>query len=64
MRFMTEPLWWSGVAAASPAPWRCHEEGARVIVTTDDVAGAVLSAMTNSFLTGVTLTIDGGEPLT
>jgi len=29
-----------------------------------DVAGAVLFAMTNSFLTGVTLKIDGGEPLT
>jgi NAD(P)-dependent dehydrogenase (short-subunit alcohol dehydrogenase family) len=28
------------------------------------VAGAVLFAMTNSFLTGVTLKIDGGEPLT
>jgi hypothetical protein len=33
-------------------------------LTTDDVAGAVLFAMTNSFLTGVTLKIDGGEPLT
>jgi len=29
-----------------------------------DVAGAVLFAMTNSFLGGVTLKIDGGEPLT
>jgi NAD(P)-dependent dehydrogenase (short-subunit alcohol dehydrogenase family) len=28
------------------------------------VAGAVLFAMTNSFMTGVTLKIDGGEPLT
>ena len=28
------------------------------------VAGAVPFAMTNSFLTGVTLKIDGGEPLT
>jgi NAD(P)-dependent dehydrogenase (short-subunit alcohol dehydrogenase family) len=37
---------------------------ARRIGTTDDVAGAVLFAMTNSFLTGVTLKIDGGEPLT
>ncbi len=37
---------------------------ARRIGTTDDVAGAVLFAMTNSFMTGVTLKIDGGEPLT
>lgn len=29
----------------------------------DDVAGAVLFAMTNTFLTGVTLKVDGGEPL-
>jgi NAD(P)-dependent dehydrogenase (short-subunit alcohol dehydrogenase family) len=34
------------------------------IGTPDDVAGAVLFAMTNTFLTGVTLKIDGGEPLT
>jgi NAD(P)-dependent dehydrogenase (short-subunit alcohol dehydrogenase family) len=34
------------------------------IGTVEDVAGAVLFAMTNSFLTGVTLKIDGGEPLT
>jgi len=37
---------------------------ARRIGTTEDVADAVLFAMTNSFLTGVTLKIDGGEPLT
>jgi NAD(P)-dependent dehydrogenase (short-subunit alcohol dehydrogenase family) len=30
----------------------------------EDVANAVLFAMTNTFLTGVTLKIDGGEPLT
>ena len=33
------------------------------IGTTDDISGAVLFAMTNTFLTGVTLKIDGGEPL-
>jgi NAD(P)-dependent dehydrogenase (short-subunit alcohol dehydrogenase family) len=33
------------------------------IGTPDDVADAVLFAMTNTFLTGVTLKIDGGEPL-
>jgi len=37
---------------------------ARRIGTPQDVAEAVLFAMTNSFLTGVTLKIDGGEPLT
>ena len=37
---------------------------ARRIGTTEDVADAALFAMTNGFLTGVTLKIDGGEPLT
>jgi NAD(P)-dependent dehydrogenase (short-subunit alcohol dehydrogenase family) len=37
---------------------------ARRIGTCEDVAEAVLFAMTNTFLTGVTLKIDGGEPLT
>jgi NAD(P)-dependent dehydrogenase (short-subunit alcohol dehydrogenase family) len=37
---------------------------ARRIGTSEDVADAVLFAMTNTFLTGVTLKIDGGEPLT
>ena len=37
---------------------------ARRIGTTEDVANAVLFAMTNTFMTGVTLKIDGGEPLT
>ncbi|MFJ6085013.1 SDR family oxidoreductase [Streptomyces sp. NPDC092369] len=36
----------------------------RRIGTADDIAGAVLYAMTSTFLTGVTLRIDGGEPLT
>jgi NAD(P)-dependent dehydrogenase (short-subunit alcohol dehydrogenase family) len=36
---------------------------ARRIGTPDDIAGAVLFAMTNSFLTGMTLKVDGGEPL-
>ncbi|WP_330284595.1 SDR family oxidoreductase [Streptomyces sp. NBC_00588] len=34
------------------------------IGTTDDIANAALFAMTSTFLTGVTLRIDGGEPLT
>lgn len=33
------------------------------IGTPDDVASAVLFAMTNTFMTGMTLKIDGGEPL-
>jgi NAD(P)-dependent dehydrogenase (short-subunit alcohol dehydrogenase family) len=36
---------------------------ARRIGTADDIAGAVLFAMTNAFLTGMTLKVDGGEPL-
>ncbi|GAA2908299.1 SDR family oxidoreductase [Actinoplanes cyaneus] len=36
---------------------------ARRIGTPDDVAGAVVFAMTTPFLTGVSLAIDGGEPL-
>jgi NAD(P)-dependent dehydrogenase (short-subunit alcohol dehydrogenase family) len=36
----------------------------RSIGTSQDVADAVLFAMTNDFLTGLTLKIDGGEPLT
>ena len=37
---------------------------ARRIGTAEDVANAVLFAMTNTFLTGVTLKVDGGQPLT
>jgi NAD(P)-dependent dehydrogenase (short-subunit alcohol dehydrogenase family) len=34
------------------------------IGTVEDVAQAVLFAMTNTFMTGVMLKVDGGEPLT
>jgi NAD(P)-dependent dehydrogenase (short-subunit alcohol dehydrogenase family) len=37
---------------------------ARRIGTPDDIAAGVLFALTNTFLTGQTLHIDGGEPLT
>ena len=37
---------------------------ARRIGTVEDIADAVIFAMTNPFLTGVTLRVDGGEPLT
>jgi NAD(P)-dependent dehydrogenase (short-subunit alcohol dehydrogenase family) len=40
------------------------ENPARRIGSVEDVASAVLFAMTNTFLTGVTLKVDGGEPLT
>ncbi|MCV7411096.1 SDR family oxidoreductase [Mycobacterium florentinum] len=33
------------------------------IGTTEDVANAVLFAMSNTFMTGMTLKVDGGEPL-
>ncbi|OBK47701.1 SDR family oxidoreductase [Mycobacterium sp. 1081908.1] len=33
------------------------------IGTADDIADAALFAMTNTFMTGVTLKVDGGEPL-
>ncbi len=37
---------------------------ARRIGTADDIAAAVLFALTSTFLTGVTLAVDGGEALT
>jgi NAD(P)-dependent dehydrogenase (short-subunit alcohol dehydrogenase family) len=40
------------------------ENPAGRIGTPDDIAGAVLFAMTNTFMTGMTLRVDGGEPLT
>ncbi|MGW4485072.1 SDR family oxidoreductase [Amycolatopsis sp. NPDC004368] len=43
--------------------FRTHNP-ARRIGTVGDIAKAVLFAMTNPFLTGVTLRVDGGEPLT
>lgn len=45
------------------AHFRTHNP-ARRIGTVDDIAQAVIFAMTNPFLTGVTLRVDGGEPLT
>jgi NAD(P)-dependent dehydrogenase (short-subunit alcohol dehydrogenase family) len=43
------------ISAANPA---------RRIGTLDDIAQAVMFALTNTFLTGQTLHVDGGEPLT
>lgn len=42
---------------------RSRTNPARRIGTSDDMAEAVLFAVTNTFLTGATLTVDGGEPL-
>jgi NAD(P)-dependent dehydrogenase (short-subunit alcohol dehydrogenase family) len=36
---------------------------ARRIGTSEDIAGGVLFCLTNTFLTGVTLKVDGGEAL-
>jgi NAD(P)-dependent dehydrogenase (short-subunit alcohol dehydrogenase family) len=47
--------YFAGISARNPA---------RRIGTPDDIAQAVLFAMTSTFLTGQTLPVDGGEPLT
>jgi NAD(P)-dependent dehydrogenase (short-subunit alcohol dehydrogenase family) len=47
--------YFADIAARNPA---------RRIGTADDIAAGVLFAMTSTFLTGQTLHIDGGEPLT
>jgi NAD(P)-dependent dehydrogenase (short-subunit alcohol dehydrogenase family) len=38
--------------------------GGALAFAADDIAQAVLFALTSTFLTGQTLHIDGGEPLT
>jgi NAD(P)-dependent dehydrogenase (short-subunit alcohol dehydrogenase family) len=47
--------YFADIAARNPA---------RRIGTVDDIASAVRFALTNTFLTGQTLHVDGGEPLT
>ena len=42
---------------------RAEHNPARRIGTSEDIAEAVIFALTNTFMTGVTLDIDGGEPL-
>ena len=42
----------------------CARNPARRIGTPEDIAQGVLFALTSTFLTGQTLHIDGGEPLT
>jgi len=57
---------WDGLGAGKDDYFRDVSERnpARRIGTADDVAQTVLFAMTNSFVTGTTLRVDGGEPLT
>ncbi|QIQ06441.1 SDR family oxidoreductase [Streptomyces liangshanensis] len=42
---------------------RKEHNPARRLGTAEDIADAVVFAMTNTFLTGVSLAVDGGEPL-
>jgi len=42
---------------------RAARNPSRRIGTAEDIADAVLFAMTNTFMTGVSLQVDGGEPL-
>ncbi|GAA4557592.1 SDR family oxidoreductase [Planotetraspora kaengkrachanensis] len=42
---------------------RSRTNPVRRVGTADDIAEAVLFALTNTFLTGVSLAVDGGEPL-
>ena len=43
---------------------RASRNPARRIGAADDIAAAALLALTNTFMTGVTLHVDGGERLT
>ncbi len=57
---------WDSLGEDGKRDYFAHIAGsnpARRIGTPEDVASAVLFAMTNTFLTGMTLKIDGGEPL-
>ena len=42
---------------------RAEHSPAGRIGTPDDIATAVVFALTNTYLTGVSLNVDGGEPL-
>jgi NAD(P)-dependent dehydrogenase (short-subunit alcohol dehydrogenase family) len=57
---------WDGLGEAGKREYFEHvrtTNPARRIGTVDDIAQTALFAMTNGFLTGVTLRVDGGEPL-
>jgi NAD(P)-dependent dehydrogenase (short-subunit alcohol dehydrogenase family) len=58
---------WDGLGEQGKADYFAELRGAQPsprIGTPADIAQAVLFAMTSTFLTGQTLHIDGGEPLT
>ena len=58
---------WDALGEQGKADYYAHMADinpAKRIGTTDDVANTVLFAMSSTFLTGQTLHIDGGEPLT
>jgi NAD(P)-dependent dehydrogenase (short-subunit alcohol dehydrogenase family) len=53
-----------GGARRSGRTGQSHPEiSAEALDLTDDIATAALFAMTNTFMTGMTLKVDGGEPL-
>jgi NAD(P)-dependent dehydrogenase (short-subunit alcohol dehydrogenase family) len=54
----------TGIWDAAYLEKQARENPAGRVGTAEDVASAVLFAMANTFLTGVTLKVDGGEPLT
>ncbi|MFD3406496.1 SDR family oxidoreductase [Kribbella sp. NPDC058693] len=57
---------WDGLGAGKDDYFRdiSSRNPARRIGTVDDVAQTVLFAMSSTFVTGTTLRVDGGEPLT
>jgi NAD(P)-dependent dehydrogenase (short-subunit alcohol dehydrogenase family) len=58
---------WDAIGEAGKRDYFEHisaKNPTRRIGTTQDIADAVLFAMTNTFMTGMTLKVDGGEPLT
>ncbi|WP_222853341.1 SDR family oxidoreductase [Fodinicola acaciae] len=58
---------WDGLGEQAKADYfrqMADRNPAGRIGTTDEIASAALFAMTNTFLTGVTLSVDGGETLT
>jgi NAD(P)-dependent dehydrogenase (short-subunit alcohol dehydrogenase family) len=58
---------WDALGEQGKADYFAQTSGrnpARRIGTPEDIAQGVLFALTNTFLTGQTLHVDGGEPLT
>jgi NAD(P)-dependent dehydrogenase (short-subunit alcohol dehydrogenase family) len=66
-RFVSDTGAWDALGDQGKADYFAGisaRSAARRIGTPDDIANGVLFAMTNTFLTGQTLHIDGGEPFT